>query len=110
IVDSQSKATIPALYEISQLQACVYHVPFVKMAAKAHHRHFEVDAGQKIDRDSDAFGEVRNSYEKRVAPWLTLNAIVGNIYTGSMFLCLIDLLRQTSSQTLKQISLFSYGS
>ena len=110
INDSMTKATIPELFKIDQLEACVYHVPFVKMAAKAHHRHFEVNSGTKIERDDEAFSQVRASYEKRVAPWLSLNAIVGNIYTGSLFLCLIDLLRQNTSASLKQISLFSYGS
>lgn len=108
--DSVSKSTIPELYNIDQLQACIYHVPFVKMAAKAHHRHFEVDSGKKIAKEDAGFADVQASFKKRVAPWLTLNAIVGNIYTGSLFLCLIDLLRQNTSTSLKQISLFSYGS
>lgn len=110
LVDALSKATIPELYKMDQLQACIYHVPFAKMAAKAHHRHFEVDAGEKIDKESERFEDVRKSFAEKTGPWLSLNAIVGNIYTGSVFLSLIDLLRRNSSAETKQISMFSYGS
>jgi len=108
--DALAKATIPELYKMYQLQACIYHVPFVKMAAKAHHRHFEVDAGEQIDKDSERFEDVKKSFAEKTGPWLSLNAIVGNIYTGSLFLSLIDLLRNSMSADLKQISIFSYGS
>lgn len=110
LADALNKATIPALYKLNQLQACIYHVPFTKMAAKAHHRHFEIDAGERIDRESERFADVRKSFAQKTEPWLSLNAIVGNIYTGSVFLSLIDLLRSNTSATLKQISMFSYGS
>jgi len=108
--DALSKATIPEFYKMEQLQACIYHVPFVKMAAKAHHRHFEIDMGERIDKDSERFVEVKKSFLQKTSPWLSLNAIVGNIYTGSLFLSLIDLLRNNISTDLKQISMFSYGS
>jgi len=110
LADALGKATIPELYKMDQLQACIYHVPFAKMAAKAHHRHFEVDAKEKIDRDSGRFADVKKSFTEKTGPWLSLNAIVGNIYTGSVFLSLIDLLRRSRSADLKQISMFSYGS
>ena len=108
--DALHKSRLPELYKMDQLQACLYHVPFTKMAAKAHHRHFEVDAGGKIDKESGRFADVKLSFSKRTAPWLSLNAIVGNIYTGSLFLSLMDLLRNTTSASLSQISMFSYGS
>jgi len=110
LADALNKATIPELYKMNQLQACIYHVPFAKMAAKAHHRHFEIDAGERIDRESERFADVRKSFAEKTGPWLSLNAIVGNIYTGSVFLSLIDLLRSNTSANLKQISMFSYGS
>ncbi len=110
LADALHKATIPELYRMNQLQACIYHVPFAKMAAKAHHRHFEVDAGEKIDKESQRFADVRTSFAEKTGPWLSLNAIVGNIYTGSLFLSLIDLLRRSPSAALRQISMFSYGS
>lgn len=110
LADALDKATIPELYRMDQLQACIYHVPFAKMAAKAHHRHFEMDAGEKIDKESTRFADVKKSFTEKTGPWLSLNAIVGNIYTGSLFLSLIDLLRNNTSADLKQISMFSYGS
>ena len=108
--DALDKATIPELYRMDKLQACIYHVPFAKMAAKAHHRHFEIDADEKIEKESERFADVKKSFIEKTSPWLSLNAIVGNIYTGSLFLSLIDLLRSNSSDDLKQISMFSYGS
>jgi hydroxymethylglutaryl-CoA synthase len=110
LTDALDKATIPELYKMDQLQACIYHVPFAKMAAKAHHRHFEVDVGEKIDKESEQFEDVKKSFAEKTGPWLSLNAIVGNIYTGSLFLSLIDLLRNNMSNNLRQISMFSYGS
>ncbi len=110
LTDALAKATVPELYKMDKLQACIYHVPFAKMAAKAHHRHFEVDKGEKIDKESEKFADVKKSFNEKTGPWLSLNAIVGNIYTGSLFLSLIDLLRNNTSADLKQISMFSYGS
>lgn len=110
LTDALDKTTIPERYKMNQLQACIYHVPFAKMAAKAHHRHFEIDAAEQIDRDSERFADVKKSFTEKTGPWLSLNAIVGNIYTGSLFLSLIDLLRSNTSADLKQISMFSYGS
>ncbi|MBN2312738.1 MAG: hydroxymethylglutaryl-CoA synthase family protein [Sedimentisphaerales bacterium] len=110
LTDALDKATIPELYKLNRLQACIYHVPFAKMAAKAHHRHFEIDAGEKIDKESTRFADVKKSFAEKTGNWLSLNAIVGNIYTGSLFLSLIDLLRKNTSADLKQISMFSYGS
>jgi len=110
LLDALDKATIPELYKMDRLQACIYHVPFAKMAAKAHHRHFEIDAEQKIDKESERFTDVRKSFSEKTGRWLSLNSIVGNIYTGSLFLSLIDLLRNNTTSELMQISMFSYGS
>jgi hydroxymethylglutaryl-CoA synthase len=110
LADALAKATIPELFKMDKLQACIYHVPFAKMAAKAHHRHLEVDKGEKIDKESKKFADVKKSFNEKTGPWLSLNSIVGNIYTGSLFLSLIDLLRNNTSADMKQISMFSYGS
>ena len=96
---------------LSQLDACFYHVPFTKMAKKAHHRHWEVELGRGIDPTSSLGAEVSACYKQRVEPWLSLNAVVGNIYTGSLFLSLMDYLRKaTGEQEGRPVSLFSYGS
>jgi len=98
--------------QLQGLAACLYHVPFVKMALKAHQRQIEMERGESVVRDNvDAWKELTDSYQQLVAPWLELNAEIGNIYTGSLFLSLIDLLRQAADTLAGQeISLFSYGS
>ena len=94
-----------------QFEACLYHVPFVKMAAKAHQRLLETDAGFAFEKDSDHAQTARKDFAKRVAPALDLNANVGNIYTGALFLSLAYLLETAGDRLAgKPISLFSYGS
>ncbi|MCA1778893.1 MAG: hypothetical protein LC637_05800, partial [Xanthomonadaceae bacterium] len=97
---------------LDQLSACLYHVPFVKMAFKAHQRQLEIEQGGVIKRDDvGSWQTLTESYQRLVAPWLELNAEIGNIYTGSLFLALIDLLRQAAQPLAgREISLFSYGS
>ncbi len=97
---------------LSQLDACLYHVPFVKMAFKAHQRELEMELGHAINKaEAETWQQLTESYQRLCEPWLTLNAEVGNIYTGSLFLSLIDLLRQGAEEMAgKTISLFSYGS
>jgi len=115
-LDALAGARIDAIGErkdqLDHLVACLYHVPFVKMAFKAHQRQVEMEVGTPFDPDHTAsWRRLIESYQALVAPWLSLNADVGNIYTGSLFLSLIDLLRQ-AADTLsgREISLFSYGS
>ncbi|NBB92598.1 MAG: hydroxymethylglutaryl-CoA synthase [Gammaproteobacteria bacterium] len=98
-------------FALSELDACFYHVPFSSMAKKAHHRHWEVELGRRVERDAPESGEIATSYRRLVEPWLSLNAVVGNIYTGSLFLCMVDYLRRISSEREgRPVSLFSYGS
>jgi len=95
----------------SKFEACLYHVPFVKMAQKAHQRLLETDAGKKFEKDSPELKTALLDFEKRVAPALELNAKVGNIYTGALFLGLAYLLESSAGKLAgKPISLFSYGS
>jgi len=115
-LDALAGARVDALGDdarvIDELAACLYHVPFVKMAKKAHQKQFELEAGQALD-DADEALKARfdESYRRLAAPWLELNAEVGNIYTGSLFLALIDLLRKSAGALAgREISLFSYGS
>ncbi len=94
-----------------KFEACLYHVPFVKMAQKAHQRLLETDGGQKFEKDSPELKAALQDFEKRVAPALELNARVGNIYTGALFLSLAYLLESSAGKLAgKPISLFSYGS
>jgi len=96
----------------SELAACLYHVPFVKMAKKAHAKELECVLGRCLDwDDANDVEQFSKSHERLVAPWLELNAQVGNIYTGSLYLSLMDLLRSgQSAHANKPIGLFSYGS
>jgi hydroxymethylglutaryl-CoA synthase len=74
-------------------------------------RLMEIDSGTTIGKDSPEAKSAAADFANRVAPALDLNARVGNIYTGALFLSLAYLL-ETSGERLagKQISLFSYGS
>jgi hydroxymethylglutaryl-CoA synthase len=102
----------PEALAMERMTACLYHVPFVKMARKAHQKHLEIEKGGALSADeAQAHAILSASYAEKVAPWLELNATVGNIYTGSLFLALIDLLRQADATSDgSRISLFSYGS
>jgi hydroxymethylglutaryl-CoA synthase len=79
----------------------VYHVPYPKMAKKAH------EALRTFDKDSAP----ADSFVKQVRPSLVLPERVGNIYTGSMYLSLLSVLaldpRNLDGQAL---GLFTYGS
>jgi hydroxymethylglutaryl-CoA synthase len=81
--------------------AIAYHVPYGKMAIKAH-KHLRA-----IDGDPEP-GE---SFERQVAPGLALPKLVGNIYTGSLYLALASALSETAADLEdKSVALFSYGS
>ncbi|MEZ4271837.1 MAG: hydroxymethylglutaryl-CoA synthase [Myxococcota bacterium] len=91
--------------------ACLYHVPFTKMAKKAHQRLLECGFGEPLAKDDPRQAEVAADFSARVAPALRINAQVGNIYTGSLFLSLFDFLESQGADNVgKCISLFSYGS
>jgi hydroxymethylglutaryl-CoA synthase len=96
---------------LSYLQACLYHVPFAKMAQKAHLKLLEYSRGETLTPDTEAFAAALSDYSQRVAPYLELCARVGNIYTGSLFLSLVGLLEDAVFPSENRtISLFSYGS
>ena len=105
LADAKSQMDDPHELNTDAMEACFYHVPFVKMAMKAHKRHVELQHDVMNDK------ALAESYAQRVAPWLTLNATVGNIYTGSIFLALIDFLRRVdASKEGTNTSFFAYGS
>lgn len=84
------------------LRTC-YHVPYGKMARKAHGRRCQIDG---LD---EAAAEI--SYQRDVEPSLRLPSQVGNIYTGSLYLALLSLLHHQAGELAGQrIGLFSYGS
>jgi hydroxymethylglutaryl-CoA synthase len=80
-----------------------YHVPYGKMAKKAHRHVCQLDG--KTEDEAEA------SYRIEVAPSLRLPSQIGNIYTGSLYLALASLLDAEASPLEGQrIGLFSYGS
>ena len=85
-----------------QLARICYHVPFCKMAKKAHAAVRACDGAESDDP---------TSYAARVEPSLWACARVGNIYTGSLYLALLGALdTDAAALATKRIGLFSYGS
>ena len=84
------------------LRRC-YHVPYGKMAKKAHRRLCT------IDELGDSAGD--ETFAEEVGPSLRLSEQIGNIYTGSLYLALASVL-ETDAPVLagERIGLFSYGS
>lgn len=98
-----SEASREAGFHKDSIVRRCYHVPYGKMAKKAH-RHVEQIEG-KTDAQADA------SYAEQVASSLRLPSQIGNIYTGSLYLALASLLEfEAADIEGKRISLFSYGS
>ncbi|MBR7926910.1 hydroxymethylglutaryl-CoA synthase [Aerococcaceae bacterium zg-ZUI334] len=86
---------------LDSLEAMIFHLPFTKMGRKALKAYEETGApAAQISRWLSHYDE--SSY---------LNRMVGNIYTGSMFLSLLSLLVMDESlQAEQKLGLFSYGS
>lgn len=100
-----------------QLARIAYHVPFCKMARKAHLRLRQVDLEDRLGRalnDAEKAAEETAgaaSFETQVAPSLTLPARIGNTYTAALYFGLASLLHTQASELAgKRIGMFSYGS
>jgi hydroxymethylglutaryl-CoA synthase len=80
-----------------------YHVPYGKMARKAHRHRRMMDGWTEQAADE--------SFAVEVEPSLALPAQIGNVYTGSLYLALASLLDADAKAIVGQrIGLFSYGS
>jgi hydroxymethylglutaryl-CoA synthase len=80
-----------------------YHVPYGKMARKAHRHRLGLDGLSEVEADA--------TFTEQVGASLELPAEVGNVYTGSLYLALASLLhREVSAIAGRRIGLFSYGS
>lgn len=99
----------------SDFAAMAYHVPYGKIALKAHQhlRSYERENATS-SRDIAKLGtdeESSSSYEDRVAPGLVLPRQIGNVYTGALYLSLAStLLMSTRDLEGERVGLFSYGS
>jgi hydroxymethylglutaryl-CoA synthase len=86
-----------------ELARRVYHVPYGKMARKAHRHSRMLDGLGEADADA--------TFAHEVAASLVFPGEVGNIYTGSLYLALASLLHHEAKGLEGQrIGLFSYGS
>ena len=92
-----------------QLAQICYHVPFCKMARKAHVQVRQCDAADIGMADTDEAAAA--SFAQQVEPSLAACSRVGNIYTGSLYLSLLGAL-DTGARALagKRVGMFSYGS
>jgi hydroxymethylglutaryl-CoA synthase len=80
-----------------------YHVPYGKMARKAHRARRMIDGLSAEAADASFAAEVGVSLE--------LPSLVGNVYTGSLYLALASLLHgEVDAIAGRRIGLFSYGS
>jgi hydroxymethylglutaryl-CoA synthase len=92
-----------------QLARICYHVPFCKMARKAHVQVRGCDLADLGRTDTDEAAAA--SFAAQVEPSLVACARIGNIYTGSLYLALLGLLdAEARALAGKRIGLFSYGS
>lgn len=81
----------------------LYHVPYGKMAVKAHRHRRALDGLGEAAADA--------GFAAEVAPSLILPGQVGNVYTGSLYLALCSLLHHEAGVLAGgRIGLFSYGS
>lgn len=96
-----------------QLARVCYHVPFCKMARKAHTHVRRCDLEDAAHPWDVAAEEQRAaaSFAEQVEASLGLCSRVGNIYTGSLYLGLAGLLEdQAASLAGARVGMFSYGS
>jgi len=78
-----------------------YHIPFTKMADKAH---------QTLIRKTGA-KVTPAEFEAQTLPSQRYNRIIGNSYSASLFISFISLLDHTTENIEnKRVSFFSYGS
>ena len=91
------------------LDYIIYHMPYSKMAEKAHK--CLVEAEYK-DLDSSSRERIfEESFKNMVEPGLRGVREVGNIYTGSVYMGLMSLLEEERERVEgKKIGVFSYGS
>ncbi|WP_117169457.1 hydroxymethylglutaryl-CoA synthase [Paraliobacillus sediminis] len=87
-------------FELKDFESIFFHLPYTKMGLKALRT--VIDEGTEADKDRLlANFEISKRY----------NTIVGNIYTGALYLSLISLLELNDTiEPGARIGLFSYGS
>ncbi|HET9993539.1 MAG TPA: hydroxymethylglutaryl-CoA synthase, partial [Kofleriaceae bacterium] len=94
-----------------QLARVCYHVPFCKMAKKAHVqvRRCDLDDMRSPWDVATEEAAAASSFRTQVETSLAACARIGNVYTGSLYLALAGLLDAGTAKG-ERIGLFSYGS
>ena len=88
--------------KLEDFAAFCYHLPFTKMAEKAHIKLVK-DSGQPAPKEAEL--------QKKIGTSLLYNKITGNTYAASLYEGLNSLLdNSTEDLSDKRIALFSYGS
>lgn len=86
--------------QISDFEAMLFHVPYTKMGRKAL-----LELADEMDETTS------ERFEKYYDSGIVYNYVVGNIYTGSLYLSLLSFLEQGDEVAAgSRIGLFSYGS
>lgn len=87
-------------FELKNFESICFHLPYTKMGLKALRT--VIDEGTDADRERLLVNfEISKSYNK----------VVGNIYTGALYLSLLSLLElNTDIEAGSRIGLYSYGS
>jgi hydroxymethylglutaryl-CoA synthase len=96
-----------------KLARICYHVPFCKMARKAHVHVRRCDLEDSRMPWDTAIEDERSalSFRDQVEPSLAVCSRVGNVYTGSLYLSLAGLFEtQAFALAGQRVGLFSYGS
>jgi len=83
--------------------ALAFHTPFAGLV-KGAHRHLSRSNGRKD------LTEIGADFESRVLPSLQYAMRTGNAYSASLYLALISLIDNASSDASSRVGLFSYGS
>ena len=81
-----------------------FHSPFYKMVQKAYFKMVRLEEPKLSDEDC------LSRFMEKVHPTLHISQRTGNIYTGSLYSCLISLLVLNPDIKNKNVLLFSYGS
>jgi hydroxymethylglutaryl-CoA synthase len=85
------------------LQRSLYHVPYAKMAKKAHRHRLALDGIAAEGADV--------SFAREVAPSLVIPSVVGNTYAASLYFALASLLeRERAAVEGERVGFYSYGS
>ncbi len=82
----------------------IFHTPLLSLIKQAHQ--ILVEDG----RDDTTPGDVGKSFARMVEPSLCYNRIVGNIYSGTLYLALAGLIDSIRPASKTRVGCFSYGS